>query len=229
MMKRIFAIAFGACCACFVLAPVQSSAQKFHNSYYDCRRAAHDQEGIPAGSVVFIGDSITEQGWWDMLFKQRNIVNRGIGGDNTFGILDRLPDILAARPTKIFLMAGINDLSGGQSVDTIVGNIGRMADMIHEAVPECRLYIQSVLPISTKRLAYDYIKGHNPKVAQINVRLAELCAEKAGGGCTFVDVASLLSDADGELRTDLTKDGTHLHPAAYRIWADHLKKLKYLK
>lgn len=227
MMKRIFDIALCACCACFVLAPLQSSAQKFHNSYYDVRRAAHDQEGIPAGSVVFIGDSITEQGWWDMLFKQRNIVNRGIGGDNTFGILDRLPDILAARPTKIFLMAGINDLSGGQSVDTIVENIGRMADMIHEAVPECRLYIQSVLPISTKRLAYDYIKGHNPKVAQINARLATLCVEKTG--CTFVDVAPLFSDADGELRSDLTKDGIHLHPAAYRIWTDRLKKLKYLK
>lgn len=224
-MKRI--LLFCACCACGLLAPVQGSAQKFHNSYYDVRRAAHDQEGIPAGSVVFIGDSITEQGWWDMLFKQRNIVNRGIGGDNTFGILDRLPDILEARPSKIFLMAGVNDLTGGQSVETIVANIARMADMVREAVPECRLYIQSVLPVSTKRLAYDYVKGHNPKVAEINARLAELCSEKAG--CTFIDVAPLLSDADGELRTDLTKDGIHLQPAGYVVWTDRIKKLKYLK
>lgn len=224
-MKRI--LLFCACCACGLLAPVQGSAQKFHNSYYDVRRAAHDQEGIPAGSVVFIGDSITEQGWWDMLFKQRNIVNRGIGGDNTFGILDRLPDILEARPSKIFLMAGVNDLTGGQSVETIVANIGRMADMVREAVPECRLYIQSVLPVSTKRLAYDYVKGHNPKVAEINARLAALCSEKTG--CTFIDVAPLLSDADGELRTDLTKDGIHLQPAGYVVWTDRIKKLKYLK
>ncbi|MCM1301733.1 MAG: GDSL-type esterase/lipase family protein [Alistipes senegalensis] len=224
-MKRI--LVFCALCACGLLAPMQSSAQKFRNSYYDTRRAAYDQEGIPAGAVVFMGDSITEQGWWEMLFKHRSLVNRGIGGDNTFGMLDRLPDILEARPSKIFLMAGINDLTGGQSVDTIVANIARMADMIREAVPECELYIQSVLPVSTKRLAYDYIKGHNPKVAEINARLATLCADKAR--CTFVDLVPLLSDADGELRSDLTKDGIHLYPAGYVIWSDHIKKLKYLK
>ena len=39
----------------------------------------------------------------------------------------------------------------------------------------------------------------------------------------------LLSDADGELRIDLTKDGIHLHPVGYVIWTDYLKKQKYLK
>lgn len=226
-MKRLFAITLCALCAGTLLLPAESRAQKFHNDYYDTRRAAHDEEPIPQGAVVFLGNSITEQGWWGQLFKSRPIVNRGIGGDNTFGMIDRLPDILKARPGKIFLMAGVNDLTGGQSVDTIIANIARMADMVHEAAPGCRLYIQSVLPISTKRLAYDYIKGHNPKIRQINVRLEELCAGKAW--CTFVNVAPLLSDADGELRRELTKDGIHLYPEAYVIWTNYIKQLKYLK
>ena len=46
---------------------------------------------------------------------------------------------------------------------------------------------------------------------------------------TFVDLVPLLSDADGELRIDLTKDGIHLHPVGYVIWTDYLKKQKYLK
>lgn len=29
-------------------------------------------------------------------------------------MIDRLPDILKSKPRKIFLMAGINDLTGGQ-------------------------------------------------------------------------------------------------------------------
>ena len=125
------------------------------------------------------------------------------------------------------LMAGINDLTGGQPVDTIVMNITRMADMVHEAVPGCRLYIQSVLPVNTRRLAYPGLKGHNPQVRTLNARLVQLCDAKPW--CTFVDLAPLLSDADGELRIDLTKDGIHLHPAGYVIWTDYLKKQKYLK
>ena len=139
----------------------------------------------------------------------------------------RLPDILKSKPRKIFLMAGINDLTGGQPVDTIVMNITRMADMVHEAVPGCRLYIQSVLPVNTRRLAYPGLKGHNPQVRALNARLVRLCDAKPW--CTFVDLAPLLSDADGELRIDLTKDGIHLHPAGYVIWTDYLKKQKYLK
>lgn len=221
MKKAIFAIVVSA-----LLAPLTVSAQKFHNDYYDTRRAAHNDEGIPEGSVVFVGNSITEQGWWNMLFKT-HVVNRGIGGDNTFGMFDRLPDILASHPVKIFLMAGVNDITGGQSVDTIVGNIEKMADMVRDTAPECELYIQSVLPVSTKRVAYAYIKGHNPKIAELNVRLEELC--KGRDRCTFVNIAPLLSDSDGELRKELTKDGIHIHPEAYVIWTNRIKKLKYLK
>lgn len=225
MKLTLFISLWAVCAAC--VAPATASAQKFRNAYYDTRRAAHDEEGIPRGAVVFLGNSITEQGWWNLLFKDKRVVNRGIGGDNTFGMLDRLPDILKSEPSKIFLMAGINDITGGQSPETIVANIARMADMIHEAAPACRLYIQSILPVSTKRLAYPYMTGHNAKVAQINPQLAALCAERAW--CTFVDIAPLLSDADGELRPDLTKDGIHLHPAGYLIWTERLKRLKYLK
>ena len=102
-----------------------ASAQKFHNAYYDTRRAAHDEEGLQQGAIVFLGNSITEQGWWSLLLKRGDVENRGIGGDNTFGMIDRLPDILKSKPRKIFLMAGINDLTGGQPVDTIVMNITR--------------------------------------------------------------------------------------------------------
>ena len=183
------------------------------------------------GETVFVGSSLCElfpiSEMLQNVEPRIRVYNRGIGGDNTFGMIDRLPDILKSKPRKIFLMAGINDLTGGQPVDTIVMNITRMADMVHEAVPGCRLYIQSVLPVNTRRLAYPGLKGHNPQVRALNARLVQLRDGKPW--CTFVDLAPLLSDADGELRIDLTKDGIHLHPAGYVIWTDYLKKQKYLK
>ncbi|HCN13305.1 GDSL-type esterase/lipase family protein [Alistipes sp.] len=226
-MKRLFIGALCGACLLGLFLPDRCAAQKFRNDYYDTRRAAHDEEALPSGAVVFLGNSITEQGWWNVLFRDPKVVNRGIGGDNTFGMLDRLPGILAAQPSKIFLMAGINDITGGQSTETIAANIARMADMVHAEAPACRLYVQSVLPVSTKRLAYPYMKGHNARVAPLNERLRALCAER--GWCTFVDLVPLVSDADGELRKELTKDGIHLQPAAYMLWRDHLRKQKYLR
>ena len=188
-------------------------------------------KSVKKGEIVFTGSSLCELFPINEMLQnvepRIRVYNRGIGGDNTFGMIDRLPDILKSKPRKIFLMAGINDLTGGQPVDTIVMNITRMADMVHEAVPGCRLYIQSVLPVNTRRLAYPGLKGHNPQVRALNARLVRLCDAKPW--CTFVDLAPLLSDADGELRIDLTKDGIHLHPAGYVIWTDYLKKQKYLK
>ena len=217
-MKKIVLLAAA------LLAAAASFAQSEYNYQ---KRSLFEQLPIRGNDIVFLGNSITEQGWWSLLLKRGDVENRGIGGDNTFGMIDRLPDILKSKPRKIFLMAGINDLMGGQPVDTIVMNITRMADMVHEAVPGCRLYIQSVLPVNTRRLAYPGLKGHNPQVRTLNARLVQLCDAKPW--CTFVDLVPLLSDADGELRIDLTKDGIHLHPVGYVIWTDYLKKQKYLK
>ena len=217
-MKKIVLLAAA------LLAAAASFAQSEYNYQ---KRSLFEQLPIRGNDIVFLGNSITEQGWWSLLLKRGDVENRGIGGDNTFGMIDRLPDILKSKPRKIFLMAGINDLTGGQPVDTIVMNITRMADMVHEAVPSCRLYIQSVLPVNTRRLAYPGLKGHNPQVRTLNARLVQLCDAKPW--CTFVNLVPLLSDADGELRIDLTKDGIHLHPVGYVIWTDYLKKQKYLK
>lgn len=233
-MKRTLCIlgaAFAASCALF--GPARAEAQetktpapKFRNSYYDCRRAAHQREGMPEGAIVFMGNSITEQGWWEVLIPNRTIVNRGIGGDNTYGMLDRLPEILDFKPRKIFLMAGINDISAGYPVTDVAENIAAMVAMIQERVPACEIYIESVLTPNDDVLAYEYIKGKGAQIRELNDWLRVMCTEK---GATYVDVASLLNDDRGQVRIDLTKDGTHIHPEAYRIWVDHLRKNKYLK
>lgn len=223
-MKRLSlilaALSFGAA------AVAQTPAPKFRNDYYDCRRAAHEREGMPRQAIVFLGNSITEQGWWSVLIPGKTVVNRGIGGDNTYGMLDRLPEILEYAPRKIFLMAGINDLSAGYPVEAVAGNIARMIDLVQARTPRCTLYIQSVLTPNDGVLAYTYIKGKQEKVRELNTRLRELCREK---GVIYVDIAPLLSDERGEVRTELTKDGIHIHPEAYQIWVNYLKKQKYLK
>ncbi|MGB4413786.1 MAG: GDSL-type esterase/lipase family protein [Paludibacter sp.] len=209
----------------YVNEPKITTKKAFENSYYLTRLKAHHAEAVVPNSIVFIGNSITEQGWWPLLLKRKDIVNRGIGGDNTLGILDRLPDILKTKPRKIFLMAGINDITAGKSGEEITGNIIKMIDMCQDMSAETGLYIQSVLPVNDTCLAYDGLKGKNPEVIKLNVKLRELCKER---NITFVDIAPLLSDENGSLKAILTKDGIHLHPQGYVIWTNYLKKMKYL-
>lgn len=212
--------------AILVAIPTMAQTPKFGGSYYDCRLAAHLREGIPQNAVIWFGDSITEQGWWEMLSKEKNMVNRAIGGDNTYGMLHRLPLYLDASPRKIFIMAGINDISANYPVTDIVDNMSKMVDIIHEKAPACAIYIQSAVTPNNNILAYDYIKNKQDKVRELNSRLEQLCKDKS---VIWVDVAPLLHNEHGELRIDLTKDGIHFHPEAYVIWINHLKKMKYLR
>ena len=77
-------------------------------------------------ALVFLGDSIT-QSWGDDLkgaFGKTKVANRGISGDNTRGMLYRMPeDVLALNSTVVLLLMGTNDLEEGASPEEIVGNL----------------------------------------------------------------------------------------------------------
>lgn len=205
---------------------VEQAKSKFENPYYLTRLKAHRSEAIAPKSIVFIGNSITEQGWWNLLFKRTDIVNRGIGGDNSYGILNRLPEIMQTKPSKVFLMDGINDITAGRSVDEITNNFIKMIEMCRNISPSTTLYIQSVLPLNDDYLAYEGLKGKNSEVVKLNAKLKEICAKNK---LIYIDISSVLSDESGALRATLTKDGIHIQPEGYQIWAAYLKKMKYLK
>ncbi|QPH40560.1 SGNH/GDSL hydrolase family protein [Pedobacter endophyticus] len=50
--------------------------------------------------VLFIGDSLTDGGEWPALFGDANLLNFGISGETTAGIINRLPEIAKRRPQK---------------------------------------------------------------------------------------------------------------------------------
>ena len=201
-------------------------AQSGFGDYYDCRLAAHRKESMPKGAVVWMGDSLTEQAWWSFLTKEKPLVNRGIGGDNTRGMLARMPEILESQPRKIFFMGGVNDLSGNRPVEEVASNIRKILELVREKAPSCQVYLQSVITPNNEVLAYAYIKNKQHLMNELNAKLKAMCDE---GLATWVDLRPVLHNEQGELREELTKDGIHIHPAAYELWVGHLKKMKYLR
>mgnify|MGYP006140392103 FL=1 len=73
------------------LSYAQTIDTSFAGPYYLKRVAYFEALPEKKNAIVFLGNSITEVGQWSELFTDPNIINRGISGDVTYGVLNRLP------------------------------------------------------------------------------------------------------------------------------------------
>lgn len=197
----------------------------YANWYYQARYDLFQRLADKKVDIVFLGNSITERGDWNELIPGKRVANRGIGGDNSFGVLARLDGLIAQRPSQVFLMIGINDLGRGLPVEVIVHNYRRILERLRAGLPGTRIYLQSVLPLNESLLKYDYLKGKNARVKQLNEELVKLAGEY---GHPFVNLHEVLADAAGELKKDYTMDGIHLKTEAYLVWVEYLRKNNFL-
>lgn len=106
MMKK-FMLSICLFCACTTL---QAQGRK-HTTFYDQRATLFEVLPTSKKDIIFLGNSITNGGEWAELLGNPHVKNRGISGDRTDGVLDRLHVITKGKPAKIFLLIGINDLS----------------------------------------------------------------------------------------------------------------------
>lgn len=166
---------------------------------------------IQTGDVVFLGDSITEGGAWEELFPGVPVRNRGIGGDTTSGVLDRLHQVSEGRPGKVFLKIGTNDLFLGVPEADIAANVGRIVAELKSAGTQ--VYVQSVLPRQAE---------YREAVERLNEELQAVAAES---GAVWVDLyPHFLDGADGSIRDDLANDELHLLGDGYLLWREQIRQ-----
>ena len=208
----------------------QSGASKidssYHNWYYQQRMDFYEKLDVRKKfDVVFLGNSITERGEWHELLPGERVANRGIGGDNTFGVLARLDNVIALRPKKLFILIGINDLGRDLPVEVVANNYSRIIRQLKKALPKTSIYVQSVLPLNENVLKYDYLKGKDLSIKELNKRIKDMAGKEK---LTYIDLQSLFSDKEGQLKEEWTLDGIHLRPVAYSYWVEYLKEKQYL-
>ncbi|MFA9477255.1 GDSL-type esterase/lipase family protein [Phycisphaerales bacterium AB-hyl4] len=177
------------------------------------RRLSHLRSLPESPVVVMIGDSITREGEWREMLPEIPVANRGIGGDTTQGVLDRLNDSLDTSPEWVFVMIGINDLDHGIPVSTVVANIQTILSTIQASgaapVFQSTLHVGPVRPPST-----------NEKIAQINDAVRQFCQQS---GIAFIDLNASLAP-NGSLELPYTIDGVHLTGEGYTIWAEEVRR-----
>ncbi|UYQ92627.1 GDSL-type esterase/lipase family protein [Chitinophaga horti] len=198
----------------------------YANSYYVGRMEIFRTLPVQKGAIVFLGNSITERAQWGELLPGKAIVNRGIGGDNSFGVLARLDTILLTKPAKLFIDIGINDLGRGLPVVVIANNYERILQRVKTLSPKTKVFAQSVLPLNEAVLKAEYLKNKKALIIELNERIRSLATQY---GATYVDLHNaVFADEHGDLKQPLTVDGIHLAPKAYVLWVDYLKSKKYL-
>jgi lysophospholipase L1-like esterase len=174
--------------------------------------------------IVFLGNSITHWTNWNELLGISNGKNRGIPGDVTYGVIDRLDEALRAYPKKIFILIGINDVARGIPDEVILQNYQRIISGIKKLSPTTKIYFQTMLPTnpSFKKLPNHYKNDH---VVNINAGLKLIAAKNK---ITLIDLYSSFIDEEQVLKKEYTYDGVHLTGKGYAVWAALLKKGSYL-
>ena len=208
--------------ACMVMAPLAASpdggtaqAESKKPSHRSIRQGMFALSQIDFATVVMLGDSLTEGAQWSEITGCPYVVNRGIGADDSAGVVRRLDEVTKLRPSAVFLMIGVNDVASGVSTETIVDNVRQTIKTLTKA--RAQVYLTLVLPV-----AQSFTRKINPKITELNAAYVALAKETKA---TLVDFRSEMRSEDGYLRDELTVDGIHLIPDGYRVWRDAVMPL----
>ena len=195
--------------------------------------------------AVFVGDSISlkltgyvskmRQSDPSFLGKAQFLTAGSLGSGNALwdvssesvhplyqGTKMRLEDSIAAcGAKKLYILLGMNDV-GMYGIDGSVANMETLLKLILEKTPDLQIFVQSATPIH---------KGNELKVLNnanlviYNQGLQEMCQRN---GWHYVDVASVLRDADGYLPdaycSDASGMGMHFTDQACQVWIDYLRQ-----
>ena len=202
-MKKIFIVLV------FLLS-VQLFAQ--HTAYWNSKVSMYEILPNTKGEIIFLGDSITDRCEWAELFLNTFIRNRGLSGDKTEGVIDRLTEVTESKPDKIFIMIGVNDLRHNVSIDEIIENYKRILIKIKLDSPQTKVYIQSVLPVNE---LVGQPKTTSEDIAKLNAKI-EILADQFD--IPFLNIFSSLVDDFGQLDKKYTEDGLHINGEGYSVW-----------
>ena len=163
------------------------------------------------GGVAFVGDSLTDWMRWNELFPNIKSRNFGIAGDTTVGLKARIIQVIAAKPAKVILQIGTNDVEFGKlPTDAIVANVTDCIDALQKGVPGVTITVESLLP---RQPQYD------DKVRTVNATLKTAIEQRH---LAYIDLYPVFV-AGGRLDPKLTPDDLHLSGEGYLRWRDLLR------
>lgn len=169
---------------------------------YEQENAEYDDYEV---DVAFIGDSLTDGYDLAKYYPQYVTANRGIGGDTTFGLEERLQVSLYDLKPKVVVM-----LIGANNMDSMLENYESILKSLQENLPESKIVLLSLTAMGGEHW------GRKNQLAAYNNVSIKLLAQKYN--FAFVDLYSALYDVSiGEVYAGYTIDGGHFTHEGYTV------------
>jgi len=157
---------------------------------------------LGTADIVMLGDSITEFGEWHELLPGFSVINRGISGDTSYGVLARLDEIIQRKPKVVVLMVGVNDLAHGFPVQDVAHKISLIVSRV-----AAHFIVADVICTADQ--------SANEKIQELNSMLHDVKT------ADHFDLNRVLCPQH-VLTSKYSADGVHLNGAAFAIWRDQL-------
>ena len=191
-----------------------NSAIERYWEFYNSKLESFKQENLEyeneSVDVVFLGDSLTEGYNIEKFYPEYFALNRGISGDTTVGLEQRLEVSLFAIQPKVAVM-----LIGANNMDTMLENYESILKSFKENVSKTKIILLSLTSMSGEWGKKNHLAAYN------NVQIKKF-AEKYD--YEFVDLYSaLLNLEDGEIYDEYTTDGGHLTHEGYEVLTNCIK------
>lgn len=164
--------------------------------------------------IVFYGNSITANGCWMDWFPEYSICNLGLSGDNLQGLKRRIRMVVCLKPSKVFVMGGINGIKD-ISYSDFYEQYSDLCHVMIDSMPNAKIVLQSMLPIDSSRFD-DY--APNYKIDSCNRIIEKLAIQY---NLTFVDLYPYYIEL--QKQEQIYIDGIHLKKEYYRYWVEKIK------
>ncbi len=165
---------------------------------------------------MMLGDSLTFRNNWNLMLHREDIINRGVDGETTYGILYAIERIRLEDVSSVCIMIGINDLLQEENFKEVFNRYEMIVEYFLQQ--KLRIIIQATLYV-----VKDVFEAHilNDEVDALNTKLQKLAEDK---NLDFLNLNPYLSE-NGALKAIYSDDGVHLNVKAYKIWSRYLSAL----
>ena len=159
--------------------------------------------------IAFIGDSLTDGYDVEKYYPDYLVTNRGIGGDTTFNLEERLQvSVYDLKPKVVVMLIGANNFN------TMFDNYENILKGLKDNLPNTKVVLLSLTSMSKEWGKNNQIAAYN------NVKIKKL-AEKYS--FRFIDLYyPLLNIETGEIYEEYTTDGGHLTETGYNVLTNEI-------
>ena len=191
---------------------------KKHSSEPDYRtekqiKYAKELETAKKGEVVFFGDSITDHCDLNKYYPEFTTYNRGISGDTTHHLLERMNNVYELEPSVVVLLIGVNDfMNESRPLEDVEADYEKIVIGLKDNLPNAKIILESVYP------GYDggfKLDKWQDNIRKLNETIKGYCEKY---DCIYADIYPFLLDKEtNKLDQRYTYDGCHPSDEGYEV------------